>query len=172
MDTSELLPKFKYEVAQETGGENIKLCFACGICTASCPIREIDERYNPRKIIRMILLGMKDRVLNNDFIWFCSSCYACTERCPQGVQFTEVMNAVKNIAVKEGLIHQAFSQQINIIKQFGRLYEIDEFDNNKRIALGLPKIEKTKGVTRKIVEMTGLDKIILQRKNVGNKLNK
>jgi len=160
-----LSPRFKYEVTHEAGGENIKLCFACGICTASCPIREVDENYNPRRIIRMVLLGMKERVLSNEFIWFCSSCYACSERCPQGVRFTEVMNALKNLAVKQGHIPAAFIQQINLFKQFGRLYEIDDFDNNKRVSLGLPKIEKAKGFTKKILEITGLEKIILWKNN-------
>jgi heterodisulfide reductase subunit C len=158
-----ITPNFKYEVAKEHGGENLKACYACGICTASCPIREIDARYNPRQIIRMIVLGMKDRVLKNDFIWFCSTCYSCSERCPQGVRFTDVMNAIKNLAVKEGYIHPAFVQQIELLKQFGRLYEIDEFDNGKRVSFGLPKVEKTKGFTRKLLEMTGLDKILARK---------
>jgi heterodisulfide reductase subunit C len=160
----ELSPKFKYEISKQPGGENIKLCFACGICTASCPIREIDNQYNPRRIIRMVLLGMKERVLSNDFIWFCSSCYACTERCPQGVRFTDVMNAIKNLAVKEGFIPAPFIQQIEILKKLGRLYEIDDFDNNKRTSMGLPKVEKAKGFTEKILEMTGLAKLILWKK--------
>jgi heterodisulfide reductase subunit C len=159
----DLKPKFKYEIAQEPGGENIKLCFACGICTASCPIREVDSRYNPRKIIRMILLGMKERILNSEFIWLCSNCYACTERCPQGVRFTDVMNAIKNLAVKEGYLPPAYVHQINTLKQFGRLYEIDEFDNNKRIAFGLPKVEKAKGFTKKVIELTRLDKLIFRK---------
>ncbi|MEO0182836.1 MAG: 4Fe-4S dicluster domain-containing protein [candidate division WOR-3 bacterium] len=157
---SDIDPKFKYQVAQESGGEKIKLCFACGICTASCPVREIDDRYNPRKIIRMILLGMKKRVLGNDFIWLCSGCYACTERCPQGVRFTEVMNAVKNIAVIEGYVPKAFIQQLELLKKLGRLYEIDEFDNNKRAALGLPRVSKTKGFTEKIMKFTGVDQLL------------
>jgi heterodisulfide reductase subunit C len=157
---SELSPKFKYEVAAEPGGEKIKLCFACGICTASCPIREVDNTYNPRRIIRMVLLGMKDRVLRSDFIWFCSTCYACTERCPQGVCFTEVMNAIKNLAVKEGHAHPAYIQQVGLLKQQGRLYEIDDFDNNKRASFGLPKVAKSKGFTRKIMEMVGLDRLM------------
>ena len=161
---TKLSPRFKYEVALEPGGEDIKLCFACGICTAGCPIKEMDNQYNPRKIIRMVLLGMKGRILNSDFIWLCSSCYACTERCPQGVRFTEVMNAIKNLAVKEGYIHPAFIQQVTVLKQFGRLYEIDDFDNNKRASLGLPKVEKAKGFTRKIIEITGIDKIITKKK--------
>jgi len=158
-----LSPRFKYEVAEEPGGEDIKFCFACGICTASCPIREIDEGYNPRRIIRMVLLGMKQRVLSSHFIWFCSSCYACTERCPQGVRFTDVMNAIKNLAVKQGYIPASFAQQIDILKRFGRLYEIDDFDNKKRAGFGLPKVENAKGLTKKILEMTGIEKIILRK---------
>lgn len=154
------VPRFKHEIAAEPGGENIKLCFACGICTAGCPIREIDETYNPRKIIRMIILGMKDRVLRSDFIWYCSTCYACTDRCPQGVKFTDVMTAVKNVAVKAGYIHPAFKQQIAILGKFGRLYDIDEFDNKKRAALGLPEVGKTKGLMKKILDLTGLDRIV------------
>jgi heterodisulfide reductase subunit C len=162
---TELSPKFKYEVAQEPGGEGIKLCFACGICTASCPIREIDEGYNPRRIIRMVLLGMKKRVLSSGFIWLCSSCYACTERCPQGVKFTNVMNAIKNLAVKQGYVPTPFVQQLDILKRFGRLYEIDEFDNKKRAGFGLPKVEKARGFTKKIMEMTELEQIILRKKD-------
>jgi heterodisulfide reductase subunit C len=155
-----LVPKFKYDVACEPGGENIKLCFGCGICTASCPIREVDSRYNPRRIIRMVLLGMKDRVLRSDFIWLCSSCYACSERCPQGVRFTDVMNAIKNLAVKEGFIHPAFVLQVDMIKKSGRLYEIDEFDNNKRCAAGLPAVTKTRMYTARISALTGLDGLL------------
>ena len=51
--------KFKYDVAEEPGGENIKLCFACGLCTAGCPVADIDPEYNPRRIIRMVILGMR-----------------------------------------------------------------------------------------------------------------
>jgi heterodisulfide reductase subunit C len=157
--SGDLVPHFKYDIAGQPGGENIKACFACGICTASCPIREIDQRYNPRKIIRMILLGMKDRVLKSDFIWLCSSCYACTDRCPQGVRFTDVMTAIKNLAVSEGYIHPAFKQQVATLEKFGRLYDIDEFDNKKRVSLGLPGVAQVQGVMKKILQLTGLIKV-------------
>jgi heterodisulfide reductase subunit C len=160
MSARKLSPRFKYEVAREPGGENIKKCFACGICTASCPIREIDDTYNPRKIIRMVLLGLKDEVLSNEFIWYCSGCYACTERCPQGVCFTEVMNAIKNLAIKEGYVPEGLKQQVKILEQFGRLYEIDEFDNRKRQGMGLPVIKPTEKYTRCIIASTGLGDII------------
>ena len=78
------------------------------------------------------------------------------------------MNAIKNLAVKQGYVPAPFAQQIDILKRFGRLYEIDDFDNKKRAGFGLPKVEKAKGLTKKILEMTGIEKIILQKK--GNEL--
>ncbi len=108
----------------------------------------------------MALLGMKERVLESDFIWLCSTCYICTERCPQGVRFTEVINAIKNIAVKEGHTHPAFIAQMGLLKENGRLYPIDDFDNRKRETLGLPKLWTGKGSAAEIFETTDLRRIM------------
>lgn len=134
--------RFRDEVLSMPGGENLLKCFACGTCTASCPVREVDETYNPRRIIRMVLLGMKDEVLRSDFVWLCSTCYTCTERCPQGVHLTSIMRALKNLAVKEGIVHPSFRMQLGAIRSQGKLYEIEDFDNKKRERLGLPALEK------------------------------
>jgi heterodisulfide reductase subunit C len=114
----DLDPKFKYDVAQEPGGENITVCFSCGICTAGCPVSEIDPDYNPRRIIRMVLLGMREEVLSSDFIWLCSLCYTCYARCPQNVKFTDVMRALRNMAVREGYVHPSFLKQVERIDRF------------------------------------------------------
>lgn len=53
--SKDLDPHFKFQIAKEPGGENITKCFSCGTCTAGCPVREITDRYNPRRIIRMVL---------------------------------------------------------------------------------------------------------------------
>jgi heterodisulfide reductase subunit C len=112
--------KFKYEVAQEPGGENIKLCFACGLCTASCPVADIDPRYNPRKIIRMVLLGMRREVLSSDLPWLCTQCYTCQAHCPQNVKFSDVMKALRNMAVREGYVHPSFPEQVKAIDTFSQ----------------------------------------------------
>ncbi|MEA1964132.1 MAG: 4Fe-4S dicluster domain-containing protein [Candidatus Aerophobetes bacterium] len=157
---NELDSNFKYEIQKEPGGENITRCLACGTCTASCPVREVNEKYNPRKIIRMALLGMKERVLSSDFIWLCSSCYTCYERCPQDVRITELMNAMKNIAVKEGHIHPSFTAQLDALNSHGRLYEIGEFDNKKRVKQNLPQIEESAEDTKKLFKEEGVDKLV------------
>jgi heterodisulfide reductase subunit C len=160
LQVSALDPNFKYEIAQQPGGENIKVCFGCGVCTASCPVREIDETYNPRKIIRMAILGMRDAVLKSEFIWLCSTCYTCTERCPQGVKFTEVINALSNIASKEGYIHPALKMQAELLEKEGSLYEIGDFDNKKREKIGLPEVHTDKKVIGNIFKVSGFKEIL------------
>jgi heterodisulfide reductase subunit C len=137
---NDLDPSFKEQVARQPGGEGLRVCFGCKACTAICPIEPVDKRYDPRKIIRMALLGMKKEVLEADFIWLCSSCYGCQEVCPQNVCFTEVMFAIKNLAVAEGSVPPGLAAQKTLLKQHGRLYEVTDFENEKREKLGLPKI--------------------------------
>jgi heterodisulfide reductase subunit C len=99
---NKLDPNFKYEIAAKPGGENIKKCFACGTCTAGCPVFHVEHEYNPRKIIRMILLGMREQVLSSRIIWLCAQCYTCSANCPQDVDFSDIMFALRDMAVKEG----------------------------------------------------------------------
>ncbi|MBC7190616.1 4Fe-4S dicluster domain-containing protein, partial [Candidatus Aerophobetes bacterium] len=95
-------PDFKYKIRERKGGESIVFCFACGTCTNSCPIREIDEKFNPRKVIKMAILGIKERVFKNRFVWMCSAHYSCQERCPQGVHIGAIASAVREMAEREG----------------------------------------------------------------------
>jgi heterodisulfide reductase subunit C len=148
--------KFKLLIAREPGGENIKKCFSCGTCTTGCPVREVTDRYNPRRIIRMALLGMKKEVLQSSFIWLCSSCYTCFERCPQDVRIPELMNAIKNIAVKEGYLPPSMKIQLDLLSSFGRLLEVTDFENDRRKELDLPSIQAKTGDVKKILEKTGL----------------
>jgi len=156
IDSKSLDPDFKHLIASEPGGENIKKCFSCGTCTAGCPVREVTDRYNPRKIIRMAILGLRKEVLSSQFIWLCSSCYTCYERCPQNVKIPELMNAIKNIAVREGYLPPAMRAQLDLLASFGRLLEITDFENEKRREMGLPLLPGREEDVRKIFEKLGI----------------
>lgn len=155
IDSKTLDPHFKFLIASEPGGENIKKCFSCGTCTAGCPVREVTDRYNPRRIIRMAILGLKREVLSSQFIWLCSSCYTCFERCPQNVKIPELMNAIKNIAVREGFLPSPMKSQLDLLSSFGRLLEVTEFENEKRKESGLPLLHGRTEDVRKILKNLG-----------------
>jgi ferredoxin len=94
--------EFKYTIAQDKSGKDLYECFSCGTCTAGCPERDLDALYSPRKVIKNVLLGMKEPVFSNKFVEICSSHHRCLTQCPQGVEIPKLMNAIKNIAMKEG----------------------------------------------------------------------
>jgi heterodisulfide reductase subunit C len=120
IDGSNLDTQFKYDVAAYPGGENIKLCFACGTCTAGCPVSAVDPEFNPRKIIRQVLLGMRQEVLSTPVIWRCVQCYSCTAKCPQNVKFRDVMKALREMAAKEGHVKPELLQQVEQLDEFSQ----------------------------------------------------
>ncbi len=152
----EVDPGFKFEVAAEPGGENIKKCFACGTCSSTCPVFAVNDTYNPRRIIRMVLLGLKEEVLTSDFIWLCSGCYSCHELCPRDVKITDLMGALRNIAVKEGHIPPAHLESINLLEKFGRLTEVSEFENTTREKKGMPVLKETIPEVKEVLKKAGI----------------
>lgn len=120
VDARTLDTRFKYDVAVRPGGENIKLCFACGTCTAGCPVADIDPDFNPRRIIRQVLLGFRKEVLASPVIWRCAQCYSCTAKCPQNVKFREVMRALREMAVAEGFADASLIDEVEEMDKLSR----------------------------------------------------
>ena len=84
-------------------GHKIKQCIQCGTCSGSCPTSHAMD-YTPREIIAALRAGMLDRVINSNTVWMCSSCYGCTVRCPAGIKLMDVMQHLKSLGIKYGLI--------------------------------------------------------------------
>ena len=108
----------------------------------------------------MALIGDKEQVLKSKFIWMCSTCYSCYERCPQDVRITDLMTALKNIAVKHGFIHPNIKELIYILEKFGGLTEVSDFENRVREKYGLPKIKQSPDRVQKVLQKVNIKKII------------
>lgn len=92
---------FVDQVRAMPGCHNIDECIQCGTCSGTCPVGSFME-YAPRKIIGMVRAGFKSEVLSSYTTWICASCYACTVECPKQIKITDVMYALKQIAIREG----------------------------------------------------------------------
>ncbi|MEW6201390.1 MAG: 4Fe-4S dicluster domain-containing protein [bacterium] len=112
------------------GIPNLSRCYQCLKCANGCPFAAFMD-YTPSQIMRMATLGMKDEILKSSTIWLCAACHTCTTRCPMEIDVASVMDALKEIALKEGAapaeaekkiryFHQIFN---NIIRARGRLHE-------------------------------------------------
>ena len=98
----ELDPFFADKIAAMPNCDNIFNCIQCGTCSGTCPVSPFME-YAPRKIIGMIRAGFKGEVLTSYTTWLCVSCYSCTVECPKGIKITDVMYALKQMAIREGM---------------------------------------------------------------------
>jgi heterodisulfide reductase subunit C len=113
-------------------------CLACGTCSAGCPVHRATISYDPIRIMRMLVLGLREELLKGDMIWLCSDCYTCQENCPMGIKITDIINHLKNLAIAEANVPLGISTQEKLLKDQGKIYVIDEFDNKKRSKAGLP----------------------------------
>ena len=79
---------------KEYGAVNTEACFNCGTCTAMCPLIS-DAHPFPRNMIRLVQLGLKDRLLQSTDPWLCYYCGDCTTTCPRGAEPAETMMATR-----------------------------------------------------------------------------
>lgn len=111
-------PNFKDEVASKIGLEEIKPCYTCGSCTGVCPVREVIEDFDPRRLIHMIVLGLKKEVLSSDLIWFCCFCNSCYFVCPQGIKFSRVAKELQKMAFDEGFVNENFLKELEPVNNY------------------------------------------------------
>jgi heterodisulfide reductase subunit C len=112
-------------MVKKAGGPNIQSCYQCGTCSGSCPAGA-RTNFLVRGIIRKALLGLKEECLTAPELWFCTTCYTCTDRCPQDVTPTEVIKAIRNIAVAEGHMLQPHQKVAQKVLESGHAVPLDK----------------------------------------------
>jgi heterodisulfide reductase subunit C len=139
---SEIDPKFKYELAKLHGSEKILRCFQCGTCTSDCPVARYNGSYQPRMLIHMAMLGLKERVLKSDTLWLCAACFTCTDRCPQDIEVASVIRVFRNLAVENSCLPQVFKDQLETVLETGYAYRNSELRIKKRETQNLTSLPK------------------------------
>jgi heterodisulfide reductase subunit C len=135
------------------------LCYQCGTCSGGCPVSQLIPEYNARKIVK----DKKEKKIDNKnkFIWYCSTCYICYERCPQGVKPIEIIQSITNFLSKNGLAPISLIEGNKKVLASGRTSEITRFTEKKRDGLGLPKLKADVSLDyKKIAKITGLTELV------------
>ena len=89
---------------QELSGQNLLVCYQCGKCSAGCPVVTRMDIL-PNQIIRFAQLGLKEDLLASEAIWACASCMTCNVRCPKGINIAEVIEALRQILLRQRRDH-------------------------------------------------------------------
>jgi len=126
LDGDKMNSDFMKKVVEEGGkGAAIAACMQCGTCSGGCT--NIDRMdMSPRTLVLMVQRGEWEKVLQSNTLWMCSSCYICTTRCPRGVRPSDVIEAVKAIAIRQGIENDStrFNQIfVDLVEQRGILFE-------------------------------------------------
>jgi len=92
--------KNQAERIKEISGVNPLKCMKCGKCSATCPaFNEMDIK--PHQFVSYVLNGDIDALANSKSLWKCLSCFACVERCPRDVQPGRLIDAARQLVVRQ-----------------------------------------------------------------------
>jgi quinone-modifying oxidoreductase, subunit QmoC len=132
---AELDPGFGPAIAHMAHGEKFYTCIQCGTCSATCPVSHYMD-FTPRKIIAMVRAGFKEEVLRSFTIWLCASCYSCTADCPREIKITDVMYALKQLAIKEGIYPKRFPIPV-MAQEFYKIVEKQGRNSEGRLMMNI-----------------------------------
>ena len=96
---SEFVKKIK-----ELSGENLQLCYQCGMCSGVCPAAS-NMDLSPRRVIELARLGMQNEIDESKTVWICASCLACTVNCPRGFDLSRLMEAIRLLTLRKNVDH-------------------------------------------------------------------
>ena len=88
------------EMIKEISGVNPLKCMKCGKCSASCPsYNEMDIK--PHQFVSYVINEDIESLVQSKSLWKCLSCFACVERCPRDVKPGKLIDAARQIVVRE-----------------------------------------------------------------------
>ena len=113
-------PNFSVKLAKY-GKADWNECFHCGNCSAICPLTESGFIF-PRKGIRAMQMGLKDKLLGYVDPWLCYYCGECTDTCPRDANPGEMMMTLRRWLTSaydwtgiSGALYRSFKTHLAVI---------------------------------------------------------
>jgi Fe-S oxidoreductase len=113
-------------------------CADCGRCSDQCPANTTGRPLSPRFITikardlmfkNYPLLGKKveseplvGTIYSEDEIWSCTTCGACEEECPLGIEYIDKIVDLRRGMVEEGMVPQSLQKPLSALGKRGNPY--------------------------------------------------
>ncbi len=96
------------------------VCLTCGTCASACPIAGIDD-LDPRKVVRMAMLGMTEELIQADWIWKCTMCAKCEEACPMDVKIVQLIRKIRSLRPRDNVPGPVHKGVVNCLERGNNL---------------------------------------------------
>ena len=112
--------------------DEVLRCSNCGFCRSVCPLFGLTKRpaYNARGkmlILKEVMDGridLDDQLV--DTLFQCTTCGACAEQCPSGVNPPEIIKQVRKDMVHKNSCHPAFEGMQRMLSEHTNIYGEDD----------------------------------------------
>ncbi|MGV3520567.1 (Fe-S)-binding protein [Luteitalea sp.] len=134
------VPNLDFE-KEEVGLETVKdlpkkavldafTCVECGRCMENCPATATGKLLNPKTLVlqneEALLAGRLDAKLSDvydpDVLWQCTTCGACEDACPVGIEHTPVIIGARRGLVSNGEAPDYLAPVYNNLERRGNLW--------------------------------------------------
>jgi len=100
LDISSLRARVKRQVEEAVPDARIDYCLTCGLCASGCPASGI-EGLDPRKFLRLMVLGQDEDLLKTNWIYACTMCQRCKYACPMGIDIGRMVYELRGMRPKD-----------------------------------------------------------------------
>lgn len=111
-------------------------CADCGRCSDRCPANAVKRPLSPRFIsikardhgfglypilgqAREASAPLVGGIFSEDEIWSCTTCGACEEECPIGIEYIDKMVDLRRGMIEEGLVPQSLQKPLSALEKRG-----------------------------------------------------
>jgi len=100
IDLSGIRTAVKKEIEKNFPDARMDYCLTCGLCASGCPATGI-EGLDPRKFLRLLVLGQDEEILKSNWIYACTMCARCRYVCPMGIDVGRIVYEIRRMRPRE-----------------------------------------------------------------------